>query len=333
MNTKKIIISVFIWMSAVQFCPYAAGQRQRGLLEVYLPRQIKISGETITIADVSVISGDESMASAAGKIVLGRFAKPGQQIVIEASTVLSRLASSNISADKVKLTGSEKVVVSQQQIVVEGNKFVESARIFLLNGNRITDSVCKFELVRTADKLVIPAEYRDIKLVAGPVVKRAGNQYGVQVTVLADGQQIARREVKFSAQYECHRTVAVVDIEQGQPIKADNVRIEKYLSGRPESKGWSKPYGMMAKRRIKAGNVIRPGTIEPKQKQVVIKRNQAVVIRIDRPELVLTVTGKAMQDGRMGDVIRVRNVDSKRIIVVRVCDDGAVEPVFSGKNR
>ena len=93
MNTKKIIISVFIWMSVMQFCPDAAGQQQRGLLEVYLPRQIKTSGETITIADVGVISGDESMASAAGKIVLGRFAKPGQQIVIEASTLLSRLAS------------------------------------------------------------------------------------------------------------------------------------------------------------------------------------------------------------------------------------------------
>jgi len=61
---------------------------------------------------------------------------------------------------------------------------------------------------------------------------------------------------------------------------------------------------------------------------VIVKRNRTVVIRIERPGLLITAIGKAMQDGRAGDYIKVKNVDSQRIIFARVNADGTVEPVF-----
>jgi len=61
---------------------------------------------------------------------------------------------------------------------------------------------------------------------------------------------------------------------------------------------------------------------------VIVKRNRTVVIRIERPGLLITAIGKAMQDGRAGDYIKVQNVDSQRIIFARVNADGTVEPVF-----
>jgi flagella basal body P-ring formation protein FlgA len=61
---------------------------------------------------------------------------------------------------------------------------------------------------------------------------------------------------------------------------------------------------------------------------VIVKRNQNVVIRMERPGLSVTAVGKAMQKGSVGEYIKVRNVDSQRLILARVNEDGTVEPVF-----
>jgi len=68
--------------------------------------------------------------------------------------------------------------------------------------------------------------------------------------------------------------------------------------------------------------------IGPARPAVVVGRNQTVVIRIERPGILVTAIGKAMQDGRVGEYIKVRNVDSQRIILAKVNEDGAVEPIF-----
>jgi flagella basal body P-ring formation protein FlgA len=66
----------------------------------------------------------------------------------------------------------------------------------------------------------------------------------------------------------------------------------------------------------------------PVKSPIIAKRNQKVVIRIDGPGFLITALGKAMQDGRAGEYIKVRNADSQRIILVKVKEDGSVEPVF-----
>jgi len=60
----------------------------------------------------------------------------------------------------------------------------------------------------------------------------------------------------------------------------------------------------------------------------IVKRNQNVIIRIDRLGLEVTAIGKTMQQGIAGEYIKVRNVDSQRIILAKVNEDGTVEPVF-----
>jgi flagella basal body P-ring formation protein FlgA len=85
---------------------------------------------------------------------------------------------------------------------------------------------------------------------------------------------------------------------------------------------------LVARRPLRAGTVIRPGMIGIAKPQIILKRNQNVIIKFDKFGLVITATGKAMQDGRTGECIKVKNVDSQRIIMARVLEDGTVEPVI-----
>ena len=56
-----------------------------------------------------------------------------------------------------------------------------------------------------------------------------------------------------------------------------------------------------------------------------VKRGQLVTLRLARGSLQIFARGKAREDGRTGDTIRVQNVDSRREVVGVVAGDGVVD--------
>lgn len=60
----------------------------------------------------------------------------------------------------------------------------------------------------------------------------------------------------------------------------------------------------------------------------VVFRNQPVVIEVDSAYLKVTAMGLPLEDGKVGQLIKVRNLDSKRDIVARVMANGTVAPIL-----
>ena len=136
------------------------------------------------------------------------------------------------------------------------------------------------------------------------------------------------RTVIFRLKYNCRTAVTLVELGAGEVISPENVKIEKAVSNYPEPANWSPPYGLITKRRVPTNTALRPNMVGPVKPAVIVERNQTVILRIKNPGLLITAIGKAMQNGRTGECIKVRNVDSQRIIFAKVNEDGTVEPVF-----
>lgn len=302
-------------------------EKKNSSLQVYLLRDVTIKNDIVTLGLVSIIRGEESLVARASEITLGRISVPGQEIIIDRPILLSRLASSQIPASKVILTGAEKITVKQQQQIIKAAEFVELASSFLKK-NPPAGSFCRSEPIRIPKDLVVPRETGDIKLSPRLAAGAARGQVKVQIDALADDKVVGTREVTFRLRYNCRRAVALIDIPVGTPLSPENVKIEKTLSNRPEPAGWKPPYGLITRRRVAANAAIRPDMVGPVQSAVIVKRNQVVLIRVEKPGLLVTAIGKTMQDGRAGEYIKVRNADSQRIILVKVNEDQTVEPVF-----
>ncbi|MHC4622293.1 MAG: flagellar basal body P-ring formation chaperone FlgA [Planctomycetota bacterium] len=305
----------------------ADGLQKDSVLRIYLPRAVTVEGSGLRLGDVGIIRGRESWIDKARGIALGRISMPGQKVVIDRSTVLSRLACNGIPANKVVLTGAEKVTVKQREQVIKGSEFVDVASSFL-KGSLGSGSVCRMNPIVRPSDLIIPGGGGDVTLSPCLVKNGAKNRATVRIAALADGEQIETRDVTFVLKHRCRRAIALADIPAGTAISPENVKIEEVLSDYPEPAGWNPPYGLITKRRIPAKAVIRSNMAGPSVPEVLVKRNRMVVIRVDRPGLLVTAFGKAIQDGRAGECIKVRNADSRRIILARVNEDGTVEPVF-----
>lgn len=328
----RILVSC-IFMTWAIFCQASANSKadntkMDSALQVYLPREITVKDSSLSLGQVSIIRGKESLVSKASEIALGRISVPGQKIVIDRAMILSRLACNGIPASKVTFTGAEKITIQQQEQTIRSIEFVKLASSFLEKNPPVV-SACGFNPIRRPKDFIITGSSKDIRLSPRLVQSRARNQARVEITILSGGKKIDVREVIFGLKYNAAQAVTKVDIPAGTVISPENVKIEKTISNYPESSvNWRPPYGLIAKRQIPAKTVLRPNMLGPVKSPIIAKRNQKVVIRIDRPEFLITAFGKAMQDGRAGEYIKVRNVDSQRIILVRVNEDGSVEPVF-----
>lgn len=324
-NKRLILLLILLPMAAAPL--YAAEKPQKNTLKIYLPREVTIEGDIPRIGQVGIVRGSDPLVSKAGDIVVGRFSTPDQNLVINRNIILSRLACNGIPASRVTLTGAEETVIKRQHELITGVQFAEKATDFLRQ-NLPDDSICQFDALRTPDDLVLPLAGDNIKMLCRLVRNGARNQCKVQVTVFQDDRQITQRDVTFRFRYQCRKVIAKTSIARGELLSTENVNIEKGMSTFPEPPQWTAPYGRVALRPLAAGTIITDNMTAPPQPEVILKRNQNVTIKIESAGLVATAIGKVLQDGVVGEYIKVQNIDSNIIVLAKVNQDGTVEPVF-----
>jgi flagella basal body P-ring formation protein FlgA len=332
--SKRVLTLVLVFCMLMPILSHGALKKARlddsgtdSILHIHLPRQVITANSILELGQISIIRGEKPLVDSASKIALGRFSIPGQKIVVNRQTILSRLACSEVPFSDVVFTGAQDVTVRRQQQVIKGSEFVELANSYL-EKNLPVSSISQTEPIRIPKDMILPWPSADVELMPNFDKNLAGNQAKVQVDVFVNGQKIGAREVVFRLKYNSRRAVALIDIPQDTILTSENIKIEKVLSDYPEQTPWSLPYGSIAKRQLPAGTVIRPDMIGSVKPNIVVGRNETVVIRFERPGLLVTAVGKSMQQARVGEFVKVRNMDSQRVILCKVNEDGTVEPVL-----
>ncbi|MEO8099792.1 MAG: flagellar basal body P-ring formation chaperone FlgA [Acidobacteriota bacterium] len=123
---------------------------------------------------------------------------------------------------------------------------------------------------------------------------------------------------------ECQRVVATERLEVGQPILARQVREETYL-GFPFAKHATGDLtdfvGRAPLRTLRTGSVLNhEATAEP----ILISNGSNLLAEFRSGRLRITVPVVALGSGRVGELISVRNPESKKIFAARVNGPGRV---------
>ena len=79
--------------------------------------------------------------------------------------------------------------------------------------------------------------------------------------------------------------------------------------------------GRTPRRGIRAGS---PVQISAVQRPIIVAKNSLVTIVLRTPRMTLTATGKALENGADGDVIKISNSQSKTVIEAEVITAGRV---------
>jgi len=284
----------------------------------------------LCLGDGAIVRGAADageVVKAASKAQLGKFAVAGQKIVLTRGTILSSLAGDGIDASKVNFTGAKQVAVRQRCRLITAEQFAEQALEFLRQ--RVSDNiVLDANSLRSCKPLVLGADFENLSIVPALVRSSLRNRAVVRLIVRVQGREMGQRELSIEYKYRVRSAVTTRAVERGELITAENAKIVMVLSDEPEPASWRAPFGLESKRTLPEGCEIRKGMVGMLAPEVVIKRNQRVLIKMENEHLVVSASGKALEEGSAGKLIKILNTASQRIIIARVKEDGSVEPVF-----
>jgi flagella basal body P-ring formation protein FlgA len=281
------------WLTAAAILAQAASlhaDQSASVLKLYMPREATVKDNSIRLGDIAIASGDESLVRKAGDIRLGSISIAGQQVIINRYTIVTRLGSSGIDTSRVDLSGSENITVTLHRKSVTSAELLVAAERFALRFPLPPD--------QRLHALDVPADVNvgeftgKLEVVPSLQGQPKDNPVKVGLIVIHNGKELARRDVRFA------------------PVPR-NARLAVAAAGTTAAKP-----AVAAKTPVAADS--------PK----VVFRNQPVTIEVDMPGLRVTSIGLPLEDGRAGQFIKIRNLDSKRDIIARVKADGTVSPVL-----
>jgi len=122
--------------------------------------------------------------------------------------------------------------------------------------------------------------------------------------------------------------VAKQVINRGETFHAGQLALQEIEVTKLNSGFYSsldKVIGQGAKRRIRAEQLLSPNLVAA---ALVIERGQQVTISANHDGINASTQGEALENGAVGDVIRIRNLSSKKTVEAKVLEAGVVTTTF-----
>ena len=88
----------------------------------------------------------------------------------------------------------------------------------------------------------------------------------------------------------------------------------------------SKALGQQLQRPLRSGEVLMDSML---LQPIAMHRGASVTIQVRQGDMIVSAAGEALQDGSVGQRIRVQNLVSKRIVTAKVIDEATVEVAAS----
>ena len=215
------------------------------------------------------------------------------------------------------LPAHSNAIQSHQSITQAVKQFVILQKVPLEN--------LQVTLTSLNDRLVLPKCGNSLKVSMSPGTKLKGN---ASLAVRCSSPQQWKIHVAAHIDGQVNALIARHPIPRGTVIKGDDLKfvLRRYSQLNYGYYGSAKLLANMeAKRNIKAGQVVTPNLVRA---QKMVLRGEHITIVAQNGGLNLRVKGKALMDGHIGQTIKVKNLNSKKLIYARVISAGIVKVNF-----
>jgi len=303
-------------------------------ITVVVSPDARVEGSFITLGQLAEISGDDTLrVKSLSQLKLGSAPLPGSSIVLTRELFNIRLANAGSDFSGITWQIPDSVTVTASSQSISGQTLVDKA---IVATKEQVDLHVGGDFTVAANSSV-----QDLLVPVGKVELTTYFTYGIRYnvpTVVAmgvsvNGQLFTKVPIKLDVKQYKKVVVAGDQISPADIFSTGNLRYERMDIGKL-SYGYftdmNKVLGLAARHSLNQGVVITDSVVI---KPTVIKRGAAVNIVARMGNMEVTAMGQALQDGMQGQVIRVQNVNSNKIISVKVLDGTTVEALMYRSNE
>lgn len=289
--------------------------------------------EVITIADVArVTGGDLVMRRNIAKLDLLRRSDLGKKPAVSKAHVRLRIILSGVYPRDFVVTGAEQVVLQADGAgnVGHDNRLLTQLQPALAARLRVDPSDVQLQLTRPPSaslSRLLSGESR-VEFTLPPVVQAGPLSIRVRIY---DGTRLLKTDaISLELRVAMQVQVARRRIASGSSILAEDVRSQRrFVTGAIARNAVVDVVGQTLQRGVQVGDVITAQDLRRTQAmrpEIVIRSRDVVEVIARRERLQIKISGAvALQQGAVGDSIRVRNPDTKKVFTARVVNPGTVE--------
>ncbi len=309
-----------------------AAEPEAGPVVVTLRPSASATESPVCVGHVASLSGGTvALREQIARLDLADRPKSGKPLSLLRELVVYRIQVAGIERDRFRVQGAAVVRVTPGPVSLTEEDFLQAAREALLDKLSLPpdDVAVALALLPALPQLTLtPRDEVQLQAVVHEPVNVPG-RLRIDVAILVNGER--SDVVPVLVDVKVYQAVALAErrIEAGEALTEDNVRFERRPVEAPGSCLVPKDVkaGQKARRPLPAGQLILPSAVEAlnPDNPILVRQRDLVKVTARVGSLRVTALAEAEQDGRAGDRVRVRNVDSRKELVGRVVGRGLVE--------
>lgn len=298
-------------------------------VRLYFKAEVEVSGSRMILGQMIQMDGDAALIQRLMKADIGPAPEPGKKITLTKDLVLGNLRQQGFNTLELELVDfpAKGITVKGAMQLVSQEQVMAKVYDYIYSQLPQRFSSVEVKLKTQFPKIALPPG--DYQIQVGP--HRSSKIWGylsLPISIIKDDKEYDRESLSLDVRVFQKVFVAVTSIERMATITSDMI-MQKYmdvteLAGDPVEAGEA-VVGKVAIRSIATGNVIMKNYLEiPK----VVHRNDKVTIDVFLGSIHVQAFGKASQDGAIGDLIEVTNLDSGIKIRATVTGAGQVRALM-----
>ncbi|WP_457621902.1 flagellar basal body P-ring formation chaperone FlgA [Persephonella sp.] len=276
--------------------------------EIRLKKEVELEKDDVYLSDIADIRSDNrKFAEFLSGIKILKIKK--KQEKISKKYVTAVLKNNYIDLSRISLTGSDYTIIRKKIHTITQKSIEDEVKSYIKNRYRNLRIVSlNIPKIRMEIDGKIQKEIRE--------VNSTGSYIYLNYRIFKDGVEL--KKLRISVKYRKLRNVIAAKkyIKRGEIITEDNIKVIK------TDQNVRKPFtdtediiGSTAKRDIYEGEIITESMVVPDYK---VKRKSYVKVIYSRNNIRIEIQGLALENGKLGDFIKVKNISSGKILVCKV---------------
>ena len=316
------LLSIFASLPAMTESALAQSSQGRDLRNtqsssssVFLKPDALVEGQYVTLGDLfSGLDPDQQ------EIAVGHSPQPGKQTILDYRWLYGIAQRHNIGWRP--RTTADQVLITRASQVITIDEIRDAVEVSLVDHG--VQRPFTVDLSSNNFQIHLPVGARNNIDISALEINSRTQRFVASVTTGAQTAQ--QRTYRISGKYYPLTSVPVLvePVSRGSIIRSDQVEYRDFRSERVPAGAIRDIDDVIGKEVKRSGNPNEPLMFRDLSKPILVRRGSLVIIRLVTANMSLTARGKAMEDGSLGDVIRVVNQSSNKTIQVEVVAENEV---------
>ncbi len=323
-NIKNVLYAIIIVL--VLIIPVSS-------TEIYLHDEVEISSSKIILGDIAKIETDsDTIYEKLVNLELGDAPRPGYDVEMNSELVSLYIRNNGFTRSDYNIISDNnvKIKVSSQELSIETlfNKVEQVIK------NKINDNIelqaienhfnIDLELISGPGDLVTPAG--DIRISIAENIKRPAGRLNFPVEIYVDDNYWKRIFMTLRINYQMEVYLLASNISRNKEINKNSLIMKNaQFDFHPTELVLNLDNEIInhgvTRRNYRQGDILKISMLEYPD---IISFNQEVIAEFEQGSVFVTTKVLARENGSIGDIIEVENIDTGRIIKAEVLNENRV---------